>query len=393
VSAITFLGAEVAARHPVVTTWQVPPASSVDYEAQVKAKGTYRPLEQMQLLNAFPVLQGYKSTAGIGYHVNIGDPVGFAYLGITAAYTPGQDLPGNEQGHIDIQGRYLGWRTDLSWNRSNFYDLFGPTKRGRKGYAAKLGYDQFLIFEPPKKLDLSYDLAYYDKIDTLPSAQNVSAPFERLLTGEVGLRYTHVRRSLGAVDDEQGVTWAAVATVHRVNDGTITQLRGNYDFGVPLPLGHASVWSRSAAGASGGDRNNPLANYYFGGFGNNIVDDGAVKRYREYASMPGFHIDEIAGRGFFKQTFELNLPPLVFESLGTPSLHLQAMRPALFAAALWTDPHNAALRQTYGDVGAQVDLRLSVLHWYDMTLSAGFAVGFKGPHRTGNEWMISLKIL
>jgi hypothetical protein len=393
VSAITFLGAEVAARHPVVTTWQVPPPSSVDYEAQVRSTGVYRPLEQMQLLNAFPVLQGYKSTAGIGYHANFGDPVGFAQLGITAAYTPGQGLPREERGHVEIQGRYLGWRAGLSWNRSNFYDLFGPTLRGRKGYAVKLGYDQFLIFEPPKKLDLSYDLAYYGKIDTLPSAQNVSAPFDRLLTGEVALRYTNVRRSLGAVDDEKGVTWAAVATAHRVKDGTVTQLQGNYDFGLPLPLGHASIWSRSAAGASGGDRNNPLASYYFGGFGNNIVDDGAVKRYREAGSMPGFRIDEIAGRNFAKQTVELNLPPLVFESLGTPIFHLQSLRPALFASALWTDPLNASLRRTYGDFGTQIDLRLSVLHWYDMTLSAGFAVGYKGSRRSGTEWMISLKIL
>jgi hypothetical protein len=393
VSAITFLGAEVAARHPVVTTWQVPPASSVDYEAQVKSTGVYRPLEQAQLLNAFPVLQGYKTTAGIGYHANFGDPVGFAQLGVTAAYTPGQGLPDEEQGHVDIQGRYLGWRAGLSWNRSNFYDLFGPTKRGRKGYAAKLGYDQFLIFEPPKRLDLSYDLAYYDKIDTLPSAQNVSVPFDRLLTGEMALRYTDVRRSLGAVDDEKGVQWAALATVHRIQAETVTQLHGNYDFGLPLPLGHASIWSRSAAGASGGDRNNPLASYYFGGFGNNVVDDGAVKRYREAGSMPGFKIDEIAGRNFAKQTLELNLPPRVFESLGTPIFHLQSLRPALFVSALWTDPFNASLRKTYGDFGTQVDLRLSVLHWYDMTLSAGFAVGYAGSRRSGNEWMISLKIL
>jgi len=393
VSAITFLGAEVAARHPVVTTWQVPPASSVDYEAQVRSTGVYRPLEQMQLLNAFPVLQGYKTTAGVGYHANFGDPVGFAQLGVTAAYTPGQGLPGEEQGHVDIQGRYLGWRAGLSWNRSNFYDLFGPTQRGRKGYAAKLGYDQFLIFEPPKKLDLSYDLAYYDKIDTLPSAQNVSVPFDQLITGEMALRYTDVRRSLGAVDDEGGVTWAALATLHRIKAETITQLHGNYDFGVPLPLGHASIWSRSAVGSSAGDRTNPLANYYFGGFGNNIVDDGVVKRYREAGSMPGFKIDEIAGRSFAKQTLELNLPPRVFESLGTPIFHLQSLRPAVFASALWTDPFDTSLRKTYGSLGTQVDLRLSTLHWYDMTLSAGFAVGYAGSRRSGTEWMISLKIL
>ena len=40
-----------------------------------------------------------------------------------------------------LDWRYLGWHGDFSWNRSDFYDLFGPTKRSRKGFAAQLGYD------------------------------------------------------------------------------------------------------------------------------------------------------------------------------------------------------------------------------------------------------------
>ena len=216
-SAISFLGTEAVTKHPVLSTWQVPAASTVEDESKVTASGVYHPIAQLRLLNAYPVLQGYKNTAGVGYQINFGDPLGFAHLGITAAYSPSTALPSTERGHLEVEGRYLSWRAGLSWNRSDFYDLFGPTKRGRKGYAAKLGYDQFLIFDPPRRLDLSYDLAYYDKIDTLPTAQNVGTPFSRLLTGEVALRYTDVRRSLGAVEDEKGITSAAVLTAHRVN--------------------------------------------------------------------------------------------------------------------------------------------------------------------------------
>jgi len=60
---------------------------------------------------------------------------------------------------------------------------------------------------------------------------------------------------------------------------------------------------------------------------------------------------------------------------------------------LWTDPQDSALRKTYGSLGAQVDMRVSVLYWYDMILSTGFAAGYKGSRHSGNEWMISLKIL
>ena len=56
-------------------------------------------------------------------------------------------------------------------------------------------------------------------------------------------------------------------------------------------------------------------------------------------------------------------------------------------------PRTPCVGKRYASVGAQVDLRFSVLHWYDMTLSAGYAVGFQGTRRAGGEWMISLKIM
>jgi hypothetical protein len=89
---------------------------------------------------------------------------------------------------------------------------------------------------------------------------------------------------------------------------------------------------------------------------------------------------------------EANLPPAVFESVGTPAFHLTWLRPAVFASVLWTDPGSS--RSTdYRNVGAQVDLSFSVLHWYPMTLSFGYAVGYRGSRRAGDEWMVSLKVL
>jgi len=66
--------------------------------------------------------------------------------------------------------------------------------------------------------------------------------------------------------------------------------------------------------------------------------------------------------------------------------------PAGFAFLL-TDPANGGRRSDYESLGTQVDLRFHVLHWYDMTLSVGYAVGFKEGRRSGDEWMLSLKIM
>jgi hypothetical protein len=195
------------------------------------------------------------------------------------------------------------------------------------------------------------------------------------------------------VDDEKGMAWDVVLKGDRVKDEIPAQLAGKFDYGFALPIPHSSIWSRSAAGIGTGKRDNPVANFYFGGFGNNYVDNGSVKRYREYGSMPGFDIDEISGLNFVRQMVEWTLPPVVFESVGTPAFYLNWLRPAVFATALWTDLSNASLRKNYESVGGQIDLRFSVLHWYDMTLSAGYAVGFRDARRAGSEWMVSLKIL
>ena len=392
-SAIKFLGAEVAAKYPEVATWQVPPASTVDEEKLITGRGAYDPLRQLMVKNAFPVVQGYKNHVAIGYRVNIEDPIPFASIGITAAFTPTSDLPSNERGHVEMTYRYLGWRADLYWNRSDFYDLFGPTLRSRKGYAVKGGYEESLIYDEPRRLDYKVDLAYYDQIDALPNYQNVEAPTTRFMTAQGVLNYTNVQRSLGAVDDEQGMSWKVGLLAYRVNNDIIPQLAGSFDIGFALPLAHSSLWLRSAAGVADGDPNDPFANFFFGGFGNNYVDSGAVKRYRDFVALPGFGLNEVGGRSFARTMLELNLPPYVFETVGTPSFHLTWLRPAVFASGLWTNPQSASLRKDYASVGTQVDLKFSVLHWYDMTLSAGYAVGFTAGRRSGEEWMISLKIM
>ena len=393
VSAIKFLGTELAEKFPYIKTLQVASPSAVDDEKLITGKGPYVPLKSVSLTNAYPVLQGYKNFVGIGYHFNFDDPLQFASLGVTAAYTPSGSLPANERGHIDIAGRYQFWTAGLSWNRSDFYDIFGPTKRSRKGYAAKLGYDWELYNDEPRKLDLFLNFGYFDKIDTLPNSQNVETAFTRLVTGEARLFYTDVKRSIGSVDDEKGVTWEVDYLGSRVNGQVTPQVRAGLDLGFALPLANSSVWLRTAAGFANGDRNSTVANFYFGGFKNNYVDDKSVKRYRQWDTFPGFEIDQIAALNFVRVMGEWNLPPYIFESAGTPSLYLNWMRPSVFATEMWGDPGNSTLRKRYTSLGGQVDLRFSVLHWSTMTLSAGYAVGYQGSQRVGTEWMLSLKIM
>ncbi len=394
ISAVTFLGAELAARHKIVTTWQVPSPATVDAEKLIAKRGAYAPLRQMGLQSAYPVLQGYKNTAGVGYRFNFGDTIQFARLSATIAVTPNPNgAAGNERLHFDVNGEYLGWRAGLAYNKSDFYDLFGPTKRSRKGSALRLGYDDILIYDEPRKLTWSNDIAWRNGIDTLPEAQNVGSGFTRLITAESKLAYTDLRRSLGAVDDEKGLAAVGLATLNRAGDRNSSQLRGGVDFGLALPWVHSSLWSRSAAGVSQGGASDPVARFYFGGFGNNRVDNGPVKRYREVEALPGYELNAVSARRFAKQMVEWNLPPLIFEAVGTPAFHLTWLRPAVFATALRTSGDGTAGSRNHGSLGGQIDLRFSVQHWNEMFLSIGAATAYRGSQRLRNEWMVSLKIM
>ncbi len=392
VGAIRFLGAELAEKHPLVKTWSVPPPSSVDYDKLVVSTGAWEPLEHVSLANAFPVLQGYKNSVGVGYRFNFQDPLAYAKLGATASYTPNANLPADERGHVDVTGGYLGWRGALSWNHTDFYDLFGPVKRSRRGYAAKIGYDKWLLYDFPRTLAAKLDVAYYDRIETLPDAQNVPTPFRRMVSAQASLNYTDLWRASGAFDDEKGLTWSLLYRGYQVNGQHTPKALATLDYGISLPQ-QSSLWLRAAAGAADGSRNPIVANFYFGSFRNNYVDDRAVRRYRDYDTMPGFGIDEISAIRFGKLLAEWDLPNVVFERAGTPVLHLSALQSSVFAAGLWTTAADPSRRKDYASVGTQVDLRFGFMHWYNLTLSVGYAAGYRGSRRAGDEWMVSLRIM
>ena len=166
--------------------------------------------------------------------------------------------------------------------------------------------------------------------------------------------------------------------------------------GFPLPLDHSSIWLRTGVGVSAGSRDNPLSNFYLGGFGNNWVDSGAngsVQRYRELLGMPGFEIDALQGKSVVKGMLEWCIPPWRFEALGSPGFYVSWARPSLFATALETDVTDAAFRQQAYDVGGQLDFQLHVMHRWPMMFSVGVAQGFHGGGFATTEFMASLQVL
>jgi hypothetical protein len=392
-SAVKFLGAEIAAKYPMIRDWEVGSPSRIDFESKVTRRGRYFPWKELELGAIYPIVEGYKDYAAGGFLVRFNDPLLFDSLTLAATYSPDHALPFKERAHVELEYRHLGWHVRATRNDADFYDLFGPTKESRRGNSFGAGYEHALIYDKPRQLDFDVDLTYYTELEQLPDAQNVQASFDKLLTLESGLHYSYILNSLGNVDDEKGWRWEVVAAANSVNDEVIPRIRAGLDFGVPLGPAHSTVWLRNAAGIADGDLSDPFANFFFGGFGNNYVDHGEIKRYREHQAFPGFELNAIGGRSFAKSTLEWNLPPLVFEHVGSPGFYLTWLRPALFAGVLATNPGDDEVDRTAQNLGAQIDLRFTVMHRLDMTLSFGAAAGFADGGERDEEFMVSLKIL
>ncbi len=403
VSAITFLGHDLVEKYPVLKTWAVPSPATVKVDSIATYRGKYFALSQIGLDSMYPVVQGYKDWTAVGAKFNFSDPFSFQNLNVSALYSPASTVPTDERWHASAEYRHFTWDAKFQYNAASFYDLVGPTKVSRKGYSGSLSYEKTLIRDNPRTLVMSAQVSGYAKIERLPFFQNVATPagFDKGFSPSLNLHYKFFRSSLGWVDPEKGAEWNLRSEVNtiRVDEAGASAWRrfpqesGTLDLGVPLPVPHSSLWLRTAAGYSPGDRQQPFANFFFGGFGNNYVDYQEPKRYREMLSFPGVAIDDVGGTNFGKAMLDLNLPPWRFRHLGVLDFYATWARLSLFSTALVTNADLASERRELINAGAQTDVKLSLLIQQPLTLSIGYAIAKERFRRVRHEFMVSLKIL
>ncbi len=393
VAAITFLGQKVVEKYPALEDWMVGSPAEIQLDEKTIEKGPYRGFRSIGIESMYPIIEGYKDYGAVGFRLNLSDPMLLNRIHFDASYTPNSSLPSDERLHLELGFERYNWQVNLKLNNADFYDLFGPTKRGLKGYSAEVGWNKNLLYDKPRKMGLEIDGAAFGGLDQVPGFQNVASPYSTLFHARARLHYENVRSSLGHVDDEKGNTWEVVAAGNYVNDELIPLARAGFDIGLALPMRHSSIWLRTDAGYAYGDADDPFANFYFGGFGNNWVDDGEVKRYHEWYSFPGVDLNSVGGQTFAKALLEWNLPPLRFENVGWPSFYFTWARASVFTTGLVTSLDDSDLRNGYANVGVQIDLRFVAMSKLNMTISLGLARAFLPEGGSGNEFMLSLKIL
>ncbi len=403
VSNIRSLGAQAVAKHPVLRTWRAGSPDDVDAESRIISQGHYSAGRNLGLESMYPVMLGYKDSASVGWKFNFSDRILLDSLSITGGYSVDGDLPSDERPNVMVDYRHTvvsasplsgTWSFGAALNEADFYDLVGPTKRSRKGTRFSIGYEKTLFVDGPKSSGLAFNVNHFSNMDALPRYQNVPTTYDSFSTFNGSWEYSNIRSSQGAVDGERGFRTLLGTSVTRVEGDFVPQYLAELDLGFSLPLKNSSIWLRNSIGTSDGEVDDPFANFYFGGFGNNYVDRGKVKRYREFYAMPGFELNEVGGRNFAKTMLEWNLPPLRFERGGTPDFYFTWARTSLFAQYLATNLDDSAIRREVQSAGIQVDFRITILSRMNMTLSFGYAHGFGDDLvEDDDEFMVSLKVL
>jgi len=393
VEAVRFLGHAITVEHPVVTEWVLDSPLTVDLEALKLEKGDYAGVRDLLLDSVYPIAEGYKDYPAFGLRFDFMDPLGLYSLDTSFSYTPNSGLPGEERPHVRCQYQHYPWTVTGEWNRADFYDFFGPTKVSRKGYSLQLGHQGYFLDEQSRSVRYRAGVSGYMNMDRMPDYQNIEATYDQFMTGFFNVGYTSMRGTIGGVEAEKGIKAGVTVGGTWVRKRVVPRFSGDLACGLPLPWDHSTIWLWAFGGLSPGDPDDPFANFYFGGFGNNWVDHASANRYRSSDSFPGLEIDQAGGRNYGKAMVEWTLPPWRFKRLGWPGIYCTWARPAIFASVLKTNLDETPRRVGTYNLGLQTNFKVVLFSSLESTLSVGYAQAFTEGNKPADEFMASLKIL
>ncbi|MDP3461325.1 MAG: hypothetical protein Q8S18_00910 [Bacteroidales bacterium] len=393
-NSINYLGNLAYDKSPHIGDYSLPPASKVNIDSLKTEETAYVPIKNMSLTGAYPDITGYKETIAIGYRLNWRDRVGISNLSLFLGTSPWSTSPDKQKFHGQLQWDYWLWNLQANYNKTDFYDLFGPTKRSRAGYSVGIGYKKSSTLKSPLKTNYGFSLTHYGDLEVLPQFQNVSTAIRNFQSLSADIGVTKLRRTLGGVDDEKGYLWNLIAYSYLANGNLYPSLVSEQHIGFLVPVvRNTSFWIRNSVGQSFGKKGSSFSSFYFGGFRNNYIDWQHADQYRKILAFPGVGIDALSAYNFVKTMGELNLKPIRLRNVGTTWLYPTYIKTSLFGTHALLNPDDEISRRNVFNAGMQVDLELVLFSYLKTTWSAGYARKFEESVLPLEQWMFSVKLL
>ncbi len=393
-NAIDYLGNAVVERSPEVIGYSLPPASVVNLDSLKIAEAPYIAINNMSLSGAYPNIAGYKNTISLGYRMNWRDRIGLSNVNLFVAGSPWSPYPDKQKLHLQLRWDYWLWTFHAAYNETNFYDLFGPTRRSRAGYSVGINHHKLFARRDPFKWHYGFGITHYGDLEVLPGFQNIETPIRNFQSFHAETGFSKLRRSLGGVDDERGYAWNLTAYSYYAGGSLYPSLISEQSAGFLLPfMRNTCFWLRNSIGQAFGKRESSFSNFYFGGFRNNYVDWQPPAQYRKVPAFPGADIDALGGHNFIKTMGELNLRPLRLRGAGTTWIYPTYIRTSFFGTHLMLDPDLEAQRRHVFNTGIQIDIEVVLFSYMKTTWSAGYARKYEESLWPQDQWMFSVRLL
>lgn len=313
----------------------------------------------------------------MGLYAHLADPLGVHDITLEAGVSPFNHQASaprfHFKGHYEYSRKY---RLELEHNAPSFYDLFNPRKAGLIGTKLTLGQTRYWKFDVPHKIKQATTLSLYKGLKAVnDNLIRVSNP--DFLVFETRVSSENVRRAIASVDSEFGNKWAVTLTALGMNPRAPeigTGFHGEWSHFQTWAIPHNVLHAQLAAGYYRANEDLALGRFYFGGFGNQYLENKETKQYRAVFRFPGVPIYSLSSQRFVKIMLENNLPPLRFSHIGISRHLLSHVDASVFTQGLLADsPQSMA----WLNLGAQVNLVFT--HWFNLesTFSAGVASAWK----------------
>ncbi len=366
----------------------------------------YNPIKETTFQGAYPDISGFtdasswnKVTPVLGYHLTFSDPIGINSINIALGISPWSNNPWKNRFHASVEWNLNSWSFNAAWNKTNFYDLFGPMRTSRKGYNAGIEYERIYSMQSPFRWNWEFSVNTYGDMDVLPMFQNVNVTdgITSFQTAQLSIGASKTRASLGATMAEQGYSYQCSGYTYLADGKFSPSVTMTLDEGILLPfMRNTSGWLRMAMGQNFGNSDSSFGNEYFGGFRNNYVDNSSVNRYRTVNAMPGLNIDDVSAHSFCKATGEINFQPVRFRNIGLLCLYPTYAQLSLFAIDLAANPWGNGKFNNFVSIGGQFNVEMVLFNYMKTTWSFGYARCFNQQSSTlpqsSGEWLITLKL-
>ena len=177
----------------------------------ITAQGKYSPLHEMTPgRRSIRSSRATRATSPIGWHAIVEDPMQFDQLTATL-----QLFAGRRPARAPSAGTPTSTSTPSPGTSSTGTTRPASTtcsarpSKSRKGDAVIVGYKKPLIYDPPRELDFTAEVAGYYRPRHPARARRTRGRRRRpnIASLRRALKYTDVTQSLGAVDHERGVVW------------------------------------------------------------------------------------------------------------------------------------------------------------------------------------------